>query len=184
MPTGEHGIHALAAPFARAGLLVSTVALPVGITVALVDSWTGVAVLLGAAATLSGALAAGRDAARSASPVLVVGGALGSAVLGTVWWVVLVTVLAAVAGQASTRRAMPAFSVAALAAVVAPGPATSGQALVYAVGLALGTAYGLLLAGRLELPAPTVDLDLPAVAVATILGTTAGLAAGVPTGSP
>ena len=163
----------------RAGLLVSTLAVPAGIAAALVDAWTGAAVLLGAAAVLGGAMGAGLGAARAAAPVLVVGGALGTVVLGTVWWVVLVTALAALAGLASTRGAMPAFSMAALAAVVAPGPATPRAAVMYGIGLAIGAVYGLLLAGRLDPPAPPADTELSPVVVAAILGGTAGLAAAI-----
>ncbi len=165
------------AAFGRAVVLVSTLAVPAGIAAALVDGWAGTAVLLASATTLVGAVGAGPRAARAASPVLVVGGALGPVVLGTGWWVVLVTGLAGLAGLASTHGAMPAFSMAALAVVVAPGPATPGEAGMYAVGLAIGAVYGLLLAERLHLPVPPVDVVVPPALAAAVLGGTAGLAA-------
>lgn len=175
----EHAVRTWPRAFGRAALLVSTLAFPAGIAAVLIDGWIGTAVLLGAAATLVGAMGAGLGAARAAFPVLVAGGAFATVVLGTVWWVVLVTVLAGLAGLASVRGAMPAFSMAALAAVVAPGPATPEAAVIYAVGLAIGAVYGLLLAGRLDLPAPPVDIELPPALVAVVLGGTAGIAAAI-----
>ena len=175
----EGGARTWLVAFGRAALLVSTLALPAGIATALVDDWIGTAVLLGAAATLVGAMGAGTGAARAAVPVLVVGPALGTMVLGSAWWVVLVTALAGLAGLASARGAMPAFSMAALAVVVAPGPATPRAAAAYAIGLGVGAAYRLLIAGRMNIVGPRVDVELPPVVVAAVLAGTTGLAAAI-----
>jgi hypothetical protein len=177
VPDAQPAVQSWPAALARAAVLVSTLVVPAAVATAMAGSWVGAAVLLGSMVAFMGALGAGPDAARAAMPVLVVGGSLGTVALGSSWWVVLVTVLAVIAGLASARGAMPAFSMAALAAVMAPGPATARAALVYALGLAVGAVYGLLLAGRLDLSPPAVDVDVPPLAVAAGLGGATGLAA-------
>jgi hypothetical protein len=155
---------------ARATLLVATVAVPAGVAVLIAGGSAGGAVLMGTVLTLAGAMASGVPAARRAVVAMTFGAGLGAMSTGSWAWVLVVTVMAVIAGLEADRQAMPAFTLAAIMAVMAPAATTVLEVGIFALGAWLGALYGLAIARRLD-PTPSIpDTVMGPAMAATVLG--------------
>lgn len=163
---------------ARAVAVVAVTALPAVVATALAGQAAGLGTVAGTVLTVSMTLVADPRWLRALLPTLVVAAFAGAATAPTPAWVALVTALAAAAGAASIIGATAPASLVALLAVVAP-PARVGGALVFAGFVAIGAAYGWLLARRVDRPRPPVPRATPRIAAvaAAVMGGLVGLAA-------
>lgn len=154
----------------RATLMVATVAVPAGVAALVAGGSAGGAVLMGTVMTLAGAMASGVPAARRATVALAFGAGLGAMSAGSWAWVLVVTVMAVIAGLEADRQAMPAFTMAAVVAVMAPAATTVLDVGIFTLGAWLGALYGLAIARRLD-PTPSIpDTVMGPGMAAAVLG--------------
>lgn len=164
----------------RATLMIATVAVPAGLAVVVAGGSAGGAVLMGTVLTLAGAMASGVPAARRAVVALTFGAGLGAMTTGSWAWVLLVTVMAVIAGLEADRQAMTAFTMAAIMAVAAPAAVTLLEVGVVTLGTWLGALYGLALARRLDptpgIPDTVMGPGMAALALGLGVGSSAAIA--------
>ena len=172
----------------RSALLIGLLfVLPGAVGLLCAGAFGAATIVIGTFAGFLGAFSCGWQRARRHVPVVGVAVALGALTGGTWWWVLLVTVLGAVAGYSSRWGLMPIYGLALVFAITAPTieHATSGtDALTWArllTGIALvvvGGMFGTELARRAGL-ASTLSTEEEKPGSAAILGVVTALALAV-----